>query len=132
MPQNGLFSYVLYDDDDDDDDQVRPSGAGAALSGKRAIFDFTVSAVRKQKLPEWDEALAGRIREGLTLSALEAEVAQAVDGERDAQAEDARNSALSKALAEIVVIKKVAILLVHLHFIALSFLLRVGISPHGY
>ena len=85
---------------------VRPSGAGAALSGKKAIFDVTVIEVKTQTLPAWDAALAERVRPGLTLADLDTEVRQAVDGERDSQTENIRNDALAKALYEITKVSK--------------------------
>lgn len=86
---------------------VRPTGAGAALSGKKAMFDVVVSEVKTQMLPEWNEALAERIRPGLTLKDLEKEVTEAVQGERDSQAENLRNDAIAKSLHEITHVSKI-------------------------
>lgn len=58
----------------------RASGPGAALSSKRAVFDFEVLAVSSQQLPDWDAALAERIRPGMTLQLLNEEVHSAVAG----------------------------------------------------
>ena len=86
---------------------VRPSGAGAALSGKKAIFDIEVITIKTKSLPVWNGELAERVRPGLTLPELEAEVKQAVEGEKDSQTENIRNDALAKALGQISIIKKI-------------------------
>lgn len=86
---------------------VRPGGAGAALSGKKAVFDIEVITIKTKSLPIWNAELAERVRPGLTLEELEAEVKQAVEGEKDSQTENIRNDALAKALGQISVIKKV-------------------------
>lgn len=86
---------------------VRPSGPGAALSGKEAIFDVTVSAVSVKTLPTWDATLANRIREGMTLSELEDEVRKAIVGEAESSSEVARNDALATALLAITTMSKV-------------------------
>jgi trigger factor len=46
---------------------VRPSGPGAALSGKEAVFDVKVLEVKTKTLPEWNEELASRVRDGMSL-----------------------------------------------------------------
>ena len=46
---------------------IRPSGPGAALSGKEALFQVEVSAVKTKTIPAWDEKLANRVRDGMTL-----------------------------------------------------------------
>ncbi len=65
--------------------------------------------VKTKSLPAWDEALAGRIRDGMTLAALEAEVRGAVEAENGKASESARNDAIAKALVEIVTIDKVSL-----------------------
>lgn len=77
------------------------------MSGKKAIFEVEVLGVKTQELPQWDATLAERVRTGLTLPDLEAEVRQAVEGDRDSQSEGVRNDALAQALVEIAHIKKV-------------------------
>lgn len=79
----------------------RAKGPGVALSGKQAIFDVTVSAVKTKALPAWDETLAGRIREGMSLALLEAEVRQAVEGDASSTNENIRNDAIMNALLAI-------------------------------
>lgn len=86
---------------------VRPTGAGAALSGKKAIFDVAVSEIKTQVLPDWNEALATRIRPELTLKDLETEVTDAVQGERAAQTENLRNDAIAKALHDVTIVSKI-------------------------
>jgi len=86
---------------------VRPTGAGAALSGKKAMFDVVVSEVKTQVLPEWNEDLAARIRSGLTLKDLETEVTEAVLGESASQTENLRNDAIAKALYDVTVVSKI-------------------------
>jgi len=82
----------------------RDKGPGAALSGKDAIFEVNVSAVKKQALPEWNEELAGRIREGMSLEALEKELEDAVKGENESENDSIRNDALANALLDIVTV----------------------------
>jgi FKBP-type peptidyl-prolyl cis-trans isomerase (trigger factor) len=67
---------------------VRPSGPGAALSGKDATFEVEVVAVRTKRIPEWDETLAGRVRDGMTLKELEQEIVQAVEGDTQSSREN--------------------------------------------
>lgn len=86
---------------------VRPSGPGAALSGKQALFEVTVLNVKTKTLPKWDEDLAKRIRPDLTLELLEAEVRAAIEGDGIASTENARNDAIATALLEIVSMKKI-------------------------
>eukprot|EP01041_Mallomonas_annulata_P007115 gene7115-14468_t len=85
---------------------IRAKGPGAALSGKEAIFEVQVSGVKSRVLPVWDEALAARIREGMTLETLENEVASAVEGEASASNENARNDALAAALLDVIKIDR--------------------------
>lgn len=84
----------------------RMRGPGAALSGQEALFEVTVKKVKSRTLPAWDGQLAGRIREGLSLSQLEEEVEQAVHGEASTSLEARRNDALANALLEATVIEK--------------------------
>jgi trigger factor len=86
---------------------VRPSGPGAALSGKEAIFDITVSSVNTRVLPEWDAKLADRIREGMTMPELEEEVKKALDGDQESVEETSRNDAIAKALLEVTTMSKI-------------------------
>lgn len=86
---------------------VRPSGPGAKLSGKEAIFEVVILGVKSKILPVWDNELANRIRDGMTLSELEAEVRGAVDTENGKASESARNDAIAKALLEIASFNKV-------------------------
>lgn len=79
----------------------RMKGPGATLSGKQAIFDVTVSAVKTKALPQWDETLAARIRDGMTLEILDAEVRQAVEGDSVSTNENIRNDAIMNALLAI-------------------------------
>lgn len=85
----------------------RPSGPGAALSGKEAIFEIDVKTVSTKVLPEWNEKLAGRIREGMTLVELEEEVKKAIDGESESSEETSRNDGLAKALLEVTTMNKI-------------------------
>lgn len=43
-------------------------------TGKQAVFEVEVLEIRTRVLPEWDEQLAERVRPGLSLAELEAEV----------------------------------------------------------
>ena len=86
---------------------VRPSGPGAALSGKEALFEIDVQEVNVKTLPAWDEKLAGRIRDGMKLEELEEEVRQAIDGEAESGEEIARNDGIAKALLEVTVMNKI-------------------------
>lgn len=85
----------------------RPTGPGAALSGKEALFEVSVLAIKTKAFPQWDEALAGRIRDGLTLAELESEVREAVDGEAVKSVESLRNDEIAKALLEKVVFNRI-------------------------
>jgi len=79
---------------------VRPSGPGAALSGKEALFEVEVISVKTRELPEWNSELAARVREGMTLDDLNNEVNKALEGESENNSENIRNEALAKALLE--------------------------------
>lgn len=85
---------------------VRERGPGASLSGKEAIFEVSVVAVKIKTLPEWNNELAARVREGLTLETLEKEVDDAVRGDNASARDSARNDALAAALVEATVIDK--------------------------
>lgn len=76
-------------------------GAGASLGGKEAVFDVEVLEVKSCILPEWNEELAARIRDGMTLADLEAQVTQAVEGDMNKGVETARNDAIANALVSI-------------------------------
>jgi len=79
---------------------IKPSGPGAVMSGKEAIFEVEVLGLKTKTLPRWDDELAGRIREGMTLQELEEEVRRAVEGE-GGTAESLRNERLATALLQI-------------------------------
>lgn len=85
---------------------VRPSGPGAALSGKDAVFEVKVIEVKTRALPEWNEALAARVRDGMTLGELEEEVRKALDGDQESSSENNRNEALAKVLLEKMTVNK--------------------------
>lgn len=85
---------------------VRPSGPGAALSGKEAIFEVEIMSVKTRQLPEWDEALAARVRDGMTLAQLDDEVRKALDGEQESSVENLRNEGLAKALLDTMTVNK--------------------------
>lgn len=76
-------------------------GAGASLGGTEAIFDIEVLEVKSSTVPEWNEELAARIRDGMTLADLENQVTQAVEGDMNKGVETARNDALANALVAI-------------------------------
>ncbi len=86
---------------------TRPSGPGAALSGKEAVFDVDVIAVKTKTLPEWNEELAARVRDGLTLADMDKEVRAAIEGESQSTTENARNEALASALVDITTISRI-------------------------
>jgi len=86
---------------------VRPSGPGAALSGKEALFEVTVLTVSIKSLPEWNAELANRVRENMTMAELEAEVRKALDGDAASSTETARNDALAVALLEITQVSRI-------------------------
>ena len=86
---------------------IRPSGPGAALSGKLAIFEVSVSVVSTKSLPAWDATLANRVREGMSLSELDGEVRKALDGEAESSTEVARNDALAKSLLTITTMSRI-------------------------
>ena len=84
----------------------RPSGPGAVLSNKQAVFDVEVLSVKTKTLPEWNEELAARVREGLTLADMDKEVRAAIEGEVSNTAENSRNDALANELLSRVKISK--------------------------
>lgn len=86
----------------------RDQGPGVALSGKKAIFEVEVIEVLTKEIPEWNEALAARIRDNMTLEELEGEVKQAVEGDGDNSVDNSRNDALAAALLEIAQVSKVS------------------------
>ena len=77
---------------------TRPSGPGAALSGKKAMFEVDILSVKTRSLPEWDEELAALVRDGFTIEDLNAEVRKALDGEQEDDLDNIRNEALAKVL----------------------------------
>lgn len=91
---------------------ARPSGPGAALSGKEAVFEVKVLEVKTKALPEWNAELASSIREGMTLDELNAEVQKAIEGEASSSTENNRNDALAAALLEITTISQLPISLI--------------------
>ncbi|MBP7950278.1 MAG: trigger factor [Verrucomicrobiales bacterium] len=60
-----------------------PAEANSAVSGKDAVYEVTVKAVKEQELPEVDDAFAARLMPGKTL----AELKQAVREQMEANAE---------------------------------------------
>jgi len=85
---------------------TRPSGPGAALSGKQAVFDVEVLDVKTKTLPAWDEELAASVRDGMTLEQLNNEVLKAIEGDSNSNTERARNDALASALLSITTISR--------------------------
>ena len=67
---------------------IRPTGPGAALSGKDATFEVQVVAVKTKTIPEWDEKLAGRVRDGMSLKELEQEIVEAIEGDSKSSREN--------------------------------------------
>jgi len=86
----------------------RDQGPGAALSGKKAIFEVDVIEVLTKEIPEWNEALALRIRDNMTLDELEEEVKAAVEGDGGNTMDNSRNDALAAALVEIAEVTKIS------------------------
>jgi trigger factor len=86
---------------------IRPTGPGAVLSGKEALFEVSVLAVKTKSVPAWDQTLAGRVREGMSLQELEDEVIQAIDGDRENSKENNRNDALAAKLLEITEVSRI-------------------------
>ena len=72
-----------------------------SLAGKAAVFDVTVLEASKRTLPEVTDEFANKVREGLNAESLEAELRKAVDSEDAKEFAPARNTALAKAIAEI-------------------------------
>ncbi|KAJ1430471.1 trigger factor/SurA domain-containing protein [Ochromonadaceae sp. CCMP2298] len=85
---------------------TRPTGPGAALSGKTALFELEINDVKVKTLPEWGENLAASIRDGMTLEDLNNEVTQAIEGDASSTTEGNRNNAIAAALLEITSISK--------------------------
>ena len=73
---------------------IRPTGPGAALSGKKTVFEVDVVSVQTRSLPEWNEELAARVRDGFSLQELEEEVRKAIDGEQENNLDNLRNEQL--------------------------------------
>lgn len=71
------------------------------LAGKNAIFDVTVLEASTRTLPEVTDEFANKVRAGLTAESLKNELQKAVDSEDAKQFTPARNSAIGKALAEV-------------------------------
>jgi len=86
---------------------VRPGGAGAALSGKSALFEVDVLEVKTKSLPNWDADLAERVRPGMTLADLDNEVRKAIDGEQEGSMENLRNEVIAKTLLDSMVVSKI-------------------------
>jgi len=86
---------------------VRPGGVGAALSGKETIFEVEVLEVKVKTLPDWNEELAKRVRDGMDLKGLEDEVRKALEGDDQNSTENIRNEALAKSLLDIMTISKI-------------------------
>ena len=66
-----------------------------------------VSAVKIKTIPQWDEKLANRVRDGMTLKALEQEIVTAVEGDSKNNREQALNDALATKLMEITTLSQV-------------------------
>mmetsp|Transcript_14761 Transcript_14761/g.27763 ORF Transcript_14761/g.27763 Transcript_14761/m.27763 type:complete len:695 (+) Transcript_14761:152-2236(+) len=71
------------------------------LAGKKAVFDVTVKEASIRTVPEIDDELAQRIRPGLDAEGIKNELRKAVDEQDSGEWIEARNKALSKALAEV-------------------------------
>jgi len=81
-------------------------GSSASLGGKEAIFDVEVLEVKSAVIPEWNQELAARIRDGMTLADLEAQVSSAVEGDMNKSVETSRNDAIANALVAITEVSK--------------------------
>lgn len=86
----------------------RQGGPGAQLSGQKAIFDVKVSEVMSKEIPEWNEALAARIRDNMTLEELEEEVRNAVEDDSQGSADNNRNDAIASALMNVAEVNKLS------------------------
>ena len=86
---------------------VRMKGPGASLSGKSVFFDIEILQISQKVLPEWNEALAHRIRPEMTLTALDEEVNQAILGDHLSTIETLRNDAIVNTLLDQVRIDQV-------------------------
>jgi trigger factor len=71
------------------------------LAGKKAVFDVSVAEVSKRLLPELTDDFANNVRAGLTVDSLKEELRKAVDSEDAKEFTPARNTAIAKALAEV-------------------------------
>ena len=60
-------------------------------------------------IPQWDEKLANRVRDGMSLKALEQEIVSAVEGDSKNNRETALNDALAAKLLEITKLSQVRI-----------------------
>lgn len=69
------------------------------LAGVKAGFDVNIKAVRIRSLPALDDAFAGKIRDGLTLKELEAEVEYTVGAQEEDKTTEGVHKELEKALA---------------------------------
>ena len=56
--------------------------------------------MKTKKVPEWNADLAARVRDGMSLEALEAEIVSAIEGDSKNNRENARNDALAQALLD--------------------------------
>lgn len=72
-----------------------------SLAGKAAIFDVTVEEAKTRSLPELTDEFAEKVRAGLTVDSLKAELRKAVDSEDSKEFRPARNAAIAKALAQV-------------------------------
>lgn len=72
-----------------------------SLAGKAAIFDVTVLEASTRTLPEVTDEFAEKVRSDLTAESLKEELQTAVDSEDAKEFRPARNSAIAKALAEV-------------------------------
>lgn len=71
------------------------------MAGKKAVFDVSVAEVSKRLLPELTDDFANNVRAGLTVDSLKEELRKAVDSEDAKEFTPARNTAIAKALAEV-------------------------------
>ena len=71
------------------------------LAGKKAIFDVNVLEANTRTVPEIDDELANTIRPGLDAEGVRDELRKAIDENESADWIEARNKALSNALAEV-------------------------------
>lgn len=69
------------------------------LAGKTAVFDVTILNSSKRVLPELNDEFADKVRPGMDMATLEAELQKAVDEEDAKEFVDDRNKALAESLA---------------------------------